>query len=180
MGKSGFRQYASPLMTSGLCSLQLIHRHEISVTTSGNTVLAFTSVGVTEDIGVNSRGAWVFRILGQLSHYSGALVPPVGRAPFYAQLYLYDPRQALQQRMTRDRNDGLREDTMASLQLMLSETHQYTVVYKHAYEVLQAAGDVPDATITLRVCDSQDRRRYNLPIIDEVAHDSPWRRPWSE
>ena len=37
-----------------------------------NMAFAFTSVGVMEDIGVNRRGAWVFRILGQLSHYSGA------------------------------------------------------------------------------------------------------------
>jgi hypothetical protein len=80
--------------------------------------------------------------LGQLSHYSGALVPPEGRASCYAQLYLYDPRQALQQRMVR--NEGLREDTMAFLQDTLSQTHRYTAVYKHAFEVLQAAGDIPD------------------------------------
>ena len=60
-----------------------------------NMALAFTSVGVTEDVRVNRRGAWVFCILGQLSHYSSALVPPDDHVPCYAQLYLYDPHEAL-------------------------------------------------------------------------------------
>ena len=52
--------------------------------------------------------------------WSVQLVPPEGRASCYAQLYLYDPRQALQQRMAC--NEGLREDTMAFLQDTLSQT----------------------------------------------------------
>ena len=61
--------------------------------------LAFTSLGVQEDTRVNARGGWVFRILGQLCHLSGALTPGEGTSPQYTQLYIYDPQQALQQRM---------------------------------------------------------------------------------
>lgn len=64
-----------------------------------NMALAFTSLGVQEDTRVNARGGWVFRILGQLYHLLGALAPGEGTSPQYAQLYIYDPQQALQQRM---------------------------------------------------------------------------------
>jgi hypothetical protein len=114
-----------------------------------NMALAFTSVGVHEDIGINRRGGWIFRILGQLSHYSGALLPPEGCPPSYAQLYLYDPGIALRQRL--QRNPNLRQDTMTLLQNLLTASHPYAAIYKHAHEVLAAAGDVPNATVTLRV-----------------------------
>lgn len=129
--------------------------------------LTFTSLGANIDKTINRRGGWVFRILGQLSHNSGALVAPDGTPPTYAQLYLYDPALALRQRM--NRNDQLREDTLAALQNMLMESHWYAAVYKHAFEVLSEHGPVQDAEIRLRVMPGQDQRRYNLPTTDEVA-----------
>lgn len=131
-----------------------------------NMALAFTSLGVQDDKTVNRRGAWVFRILGQLSHYSGALAA-TEESPQYAQLYLYDPAIALTQRM--HRNSNLCTETMASLQDMLSSSHRYATIYKHAFEVLSEHRDAEDVDIRLRVIQGTDRRRYNLPIADEVA-----------
>ncbi|TFK62502.1 hypothetical protein BDN72DRAFT_748331, partial [Pluteus cervinus] len=131
-----------------------------------NMALAFTSLGVQDDRTVNRRGGWVFRILGQLSHYSGALMAD-GQAPQFAQLYVYDPALALAQRI--HRNSNLRADTMAALQQMLLLTHQYTPIYKHAFEILSEHPDAVDLAIQLRVIEGTDRRRYNLPIADEVA-----------
>ena len=132
-----------------------------------NMALAFTSLGVKEDAGVNARGGWVFRILGQLCHLSGALTPGEGSSPQYAQLYIYDPQQALQQRM--HRNSNLREDTMYLLQTLLSRHHRYAPIYKHAYEVLCEHENTTDITVRLRMMPGQDRRRYNLPVANEVA-----------
>ncbi|KAJ6595974.1 hypothetical protein B0H10DRAFT_1828730 [Mycena sp. CBHHK59/15] len=80
--------------------------------TQYNAALAFTLLGVNDDKNVNKHGpgAWVFRILGHLRHLSGALEAPDGTPPSYAQLYMYDPSLALQQRM--NRNSNLRQDTM--------------------------------------------------------------------
>ena len=39
------------------------------------------------------------------------------------------------------------------------------------------AGSVPDASITLRVCDDHDRRCCNVPIVDEVAMLVPGEDP---
>ncbi|KAJ3715109.1 hypothetical protein C8R42DRAFT_726046 [Lentinula raphanica] len=53
-----------------------------------NSALAFTSVGVSVDDKVNhwSRGPPVFRIHGELKHFSGSLLPCEGKAPSYAHI----------------------------------------------------------------------------------------------
>ncbi|KDQ27730.1 hypothetical protein PLEOSDRAFT_1042559, partial [Pleurotus ostreatus PC15] len=147
-----------------------------------NMALAFTSLGVREDSSINQRNGrrmggstWVFRIQGQLSHHSGALEAGEGRAPSYAQLYVYDPQAALQQRMLR--NNALRRDTMEALQNMLSVTHRYASVFKHAFEVIReherlGGAGVPDIEVRLRAQKPRPGdhpRRYNLPTADEVA-----------
>ncbi|KDQ32939.1 hypothetical protein PLEOSDRAFT_1060636, partial [Pleurotus ostreatus PC15] len=145
-----------------------------------NAALAFTSLGVKTDDSINRdptnshriRGGptYVFRILGQLCHKSGVLEPAPGRAPSYAQLYLYDPQSALQQRM--HRNNELRADTMGSLQSMLTTHNPYAAMFKHAFEVMREHGDVPDFEVRFRV-DKASRgihpRRINAPTADEVA-----------
>ena len=136
-----------------------------------NMSLAFTSLGVSEDTRVNRRGPWVFRILGQLSHYSGALVPDANEAPRYAQLYLYDPQIACEQRMIR--NPNLRPTTMRLLQDLLTQSHRYAPLYKQAYEILEAEENAPNVKVALRVMTNTDRRRYNLPTVDEVAMIMP-------
>ena len=134
-----------------------------------NRALAFTSLGVTEDHSINrGRGLPVFRICGELCHNSGALVPSADKPPRYAQLYIYEPRAALESRMAQ--NQTLSRNTMEGLQDMLLQHHQYTPVFKHAYEILlDYDGPVEDAEVRLRVAPGLDKRRYNLPTADEVA-----------
>ena len=101
-----------------------------------NRALSFTSLGVHEDHSVNSgNGPPVFRISGELHHRSGALAPAQGQLPRYAQLYVYDPQEALDARMSQ--NDGLDKNTMRSLQDMLLENHRYVPLYKHAFKILE-------------------------------------------
>ena len=132
-----------------------------------NMALAFTSLGVKEDAGVNTWGSWVFYILGQLCHLLGALTPGAGSSPQYAQLYIYNPQWALQQWM--HQNSNLCEDTMYFLQTLLSWHHHYAPIYKHAYEVLCEHENTTDITVCLCMMPGQDWRRYNLLVTDEVA-----------
>lgn len=137
-----------------------------------NRALAFTSLGVQQDHSVNAgNGPPVFRIHGELCHLSGSLLPSPGHAPTYAQLYIYEPRDALQHRMANnvDNNTHLREDTMAILQDVISTYHQYAPLYLYAHEILRNYGETEDVSIRLRVVPGTDRRRYNLPTADEVA-----------
>ncbi|KAL6298244.1 hypothetical protein BKA93DRAFT_744540 [Sparassis latifolia] len=84
-----------------------------------NAALAFTSLGVQLDNSINAGGRAqpVVRIHGELCHRHGTLLPPDDEAPSYAQLYIYDPQDALDHRMRRNMN--LREETMQRLQTIL-------------------------------------------------------------
>jgi hypothetical protein len=135
-----------------------------------NRAFAFTSLGVNEDHSVNvggSRGPPVFRISGELCHWSGALSPPTGRLPRYSQLYVYEPRAALDARV--QQNSNLDPEILADLQTMLADHHQYVPKFKHAFEILGQHTGPEDVSVRLRLTPQQDRRRYNLPTADEVA-----------
>ena len=69
-----------------------------------NAALAFTSLGVEVDTSVNEGGGGppTFRIHGELCHQLGSLLPRRGDRPAYAQLYIYDPREALDHQMQRN------------------------------------------------------------------------------
>ncbi|TRM69055.1 hypothetical protein BD626DRAFT_421021, partial [Schizophyllum amplum] len=133
-----------------------------------NAALSFTSLGVHVDDSVNrTAGPYVFKIGGQLHHHVGSLMPAEGIPPRYAQLYVYDPRDALRERMTR--NDNLRADTMSALQHILLLFHPYSRIYRQAYDVLSLYSHVRDISLTLCVETQTDARCYNLPTADELA-----------
>lgn len=96
------------------------------------------------------------------AHQSGPLFPAEDRPPTYAQLYFYDSQAALEHRC--HQNSGLNPDTLRTLQ-----HHQYTSIYRHAYEILERYDPNEDVAIHLRVAPHHDRRRYNLPTADFEA-----------
>ncbi|KAF8346633.1 hypothetical protein F5887DRAFT_883137, partial [Amanita rubescens] len=135
-----------------------------------NRAFAFTSLGVKEDHRVNrGNGPPVFRIQGELAHWSGSLLPEPGRPPVYAQLYIYEPHIAVTQRMSNNANSDLRQDTMELLEEVIRTHHQYAPVYLHAHEVLAQHPGALDISVRLHVAPGTDWRRYNLPTADEVA-----------
>ncbi|KAF5318680.1 hypothetical protein D9619_010670 [Psilocybe cf. subviscida] len=145
-------------------------KHFREVNWKYNRALAFTSVGVKEDPTVNTgRGQPVFRISGELYHYSGALTPPEGQRAQFAQVYLYDPVESLDIRMANNVQHNLKRTLMEDLQHMLNSNHSYVPIYKHAYEILQNQDPANDVQVRLRVTPQMDRRRYNLPTANEVA-----------
>ena len=131
-----------------------------------NAALAFTSLGVNIDHSINNRGPPVFRIHGELRHLSGSLLPEEFHSPSYSQLYIYDPHEAFQHRISR--NDNLSLNTMRVLQRVMYDYNPYASIYQHAYEILQSY-DAPDYTVKLCVVPGHDPRRYNMPTADEVG-----------
>ncbi|KAL1659253.1 hypothetical protein GGF50DRAFT_32126, partial [Schizophyllum commune] len=134
-----------------------------------NAALAFTSLGVRIDDSINTSGSapYIFKIGGELCHRMGALLPSEGNQPRYTQLYIYDPRDALDARMAR--NDNLSAATMHILQRTLLLCNPYTRIYRHAADVLTHSSQAPDVHLTLCVDAQQDPHRYNLPTADELA-----------
>ena len=65
-----------------------------------NMMFAFTSPGAKFDSEFNSRrGPPTVRIQGQFCHRIGSLLPGDGEAPKFAQLYIYDTENEIQNRI---------------------------------------------------------------------------------
>ena len=136
-----------------------------------NNALAMTSLGCQQDQSVNStgQGPYLFKVQGSIYHNTGPLIPAQGRAPNYAQLYIYDPQEALDYRMGHRANAGLHRQTMQILQDMLYRLHPGAQLYKQAFELTKNIPPNQFCRIALRYTNEQDRRRYNLPSANELA-----------
>ena len=129
-----------------------------------NNALAMTSIGRKIDESVNDGvGPYIFKLHGELSHRSGSLLPSEGEPPIYAQLYIYDPADALNFRMANRWNTNLDHYTLVTLQDMLYCCHPAVQMYKQAYELTRNMPPEQQCKIALRFDQSCDRRRYNLP-----------------
>ena len=78
-----------------------------------------TSLGCNQDTEINRDGGgpFVFRIQGRLYHWIGSLLPQPESYPVYAQLYIYDPQEALEFRMNNAVNASLNKATMQTLEV---------------------------------------------------------------
>lgn len=76
-------------------------RHFLDNIRSYNSMFAFTSIGGKVDCGLNDgRGPPQFVISGQNYHRIGSLVPTEGDNPKFAQLYIYDTKNEVHNRMS--------------------------------------------------------------------------------
>jgi hypothetical protein len=135
-----------------------------------NRAFAFTSLSAQEDHTINmGRGKPVFRIFGELYHRGGPLEPAPNRPPTYAQLYIYDPEAALDNR--RSLNESLNPHTLGVLQTMLDQSNKYVRIYRHAFEITSQGGqeETNQTTVHLRSAPGYHPRVGNLPTADEVA-----------
>ena len=103
-----------------------------------NNALAFISVGTDmENSAIQGSGPASFRIHGALHHLMGALIPPDGIQPLYAQLYIYDPEEATNRCV--QRNPQLDGAILLDLHTTLREIHPYAPLYQHAYEIMRVS-----------------------------------------
>ena len=136
-----------------------------------NNALAMTSIGRKIDESVNNGeeavndgvGPYVFKLHGELSHKIGSLLPSEGEPPVYAQLYIYDPADAVNFRMANAWNTQLDRNTLVVLQDMLYRRHPAVQMYKQAHELTRNMLPEQQCKIALRFDEACDRRRYNLP-----------------
>ena len=65
-----------------------------------NSMFSFTSLGAKQDMSVtNERGPYCYRIQGQNYHRMGTLLPEANKPPVFAQLYIYDRPNEIQNRI---------------------------------------------------------------------------------
>jgi hypothetical protein len=143
-----------------------------------NNALAMTSIGCKIDESVNNGeeavndgvGPYVFKLHGELSHKAGSLLPPEGEPPMYAQLYVYNPADAVNYRMANAWNTHLDHHTMPPEQQCKIALHFNQSCNHHHYNlpdatnneiavILPGNGDQPEST-----CDIVLYCKYGPPL----------------
>jgi hypothetical protein len=138
-----------------------------------NYALAMTSVGRDLNYTINQDGGepYTFILQGQLNHLAGSLLPEEGIPPRYAQLYIYDPNEALQHRLRNDNNRFLDPFVLATLQHMLEDKHPGVRLYRQARDLTRNMSPEEQCRIALRFQQNTDPNRYNnpQPSVNEIA-----------
>ena len=150
-------------------------RHFLENIRHYNATMAMASWNATLTVHAG-RGPRVVTIHGQPYHLTAAQEAPEGRPPQYAQLYILDANDALQERVNDPRNENLQADIIQLLQDELLAVNPYARQYQNMGQILQrgrqlaAANNQPAPPIRMVIakCPFQDRR-YADPTAREIA-----------
>jgi hypothetical protein len=118
-----------------------------------------------------TQGVYTFRILGQLCHLLGSLLPSPDERARFSQIYIYTSDLGqIEHRMSLFSDDVLNYDIVAALQAMARDHNPYYRIWKTARDRLLQNPDI--LTIRLRTINTptpHDQRHYNHPTADEIA-----------
>ncbi|XP_058762514.1 uncharacterized protein LOC131635892 [Vicia villosa] len=114
-------------------------------------------------------GPPTLRLHGQTCHRIGTLMPDAGNDPQYAQLYIFDTDNEVNNRMKcfKD-NDALSRDIVRDLKDMLDECNPHAKAFRMARDILRGNAFL-DLKIRLISDRAEDGRVYNTPTVSEVA-----------
>jgi len=139
-------------------------------------MFAFTSLGAKIDTGINrGPGPYVFKINGQVHHRIGSLLPDEGRPPVYAQLYIYDTENEVQNRISifdRDRecdsDSQVDRSIVEGLVRMFDESNGLVKSFRVARDLL---GHGQCQSLRLRLLHDRSRvaPQYSAPTGTEIA-----------
>ena len=146
-----------------------------------NSALAFASLKYQPDQRTRG-GLQCFQIHGALYHLAGPLQHAANIRPQFAQVFLYDPEDAVQQLRLRPGGYALSEaiEVVLFQQLleMLHNCNPFIAIYRTAFERLkEAIANVSEEQLQVilnprmeLICATgADQRRHNIPVANEVA-----------
>ena len=144
---------------------------------SYNSAFAFASLGLNEDM--LPAGVYCFRVSGTVCHRIGHLQPNTdGERPKFAQLYIYDTENEVQNRL--HWNQHLKPDALHTISSVINGVNPFVKFYKHAANQIEQAGDQGNSIkMVLRADASKDSRRYNLPTASELSFSNLIQKPSS-
>lgn len=133
-------------------------------------MFSFTSMGGVVDKEINtSKGPYVFRLHGQNYHHIGTLLPEGTDKPRFAQLYIYNTENEVDNRISASRcNDSkstVDPNIVKELKVMLDDNNILAKTFRMARDRFQE-GDYHD--YTLRILGKRNGT-HNLPSASEVA-----------
>lgn len=138
-----------------------------------NSIFAFTSIGAKIDTEINRKtGPYVFKISGQNYHRMGSLLPFDGERPKFAQLYIYDTENEIDNRMRAFNNiDEIRNIDRIVVQHLIEMfdcNNELVKVFRMARDRFRQNDYMP---IHLRLIGTRNEHlsEYNAPIASEIA-----------
>uniref|UniRef100_A0A0R0JM12 ATP-dependent DNA helicase n=1 Tax=Glycine max TaxID=3847 RepID=A0A0R0JM12_SOYBN len=135
-----------------------------------NIMFAFTSAGIKLDKTINnSRGPPTIRIQGQPCHRIGSLLPMPGNKPKFAQLYIFDTENEVQNRINvMSQYFGIQNHIVSALSQMLDQHNSHAKSFRMARNRL-AADQANNIKLQLIAARGKDGRVYNMPNVPEIA-----------
>ncbi|KAL1567535.1 DNA helicase [Salvia divinorum] len=114
------------------------------------------------------RSPPVFRLHGQNYHLIGSLLPPDGCTPKFAQLYIYDTDNEVNNRIMSVREryaaNNLYSEIVVDIQKMLDECNVLAKSFRMAKQKI-AESDQVNVNLRLLGKRGRDGRTYNLPSV---------------
>uniref|UniRef100_K3YZ96 Helitron helicase-like domain-containing protein n=1 Tax=Setaria italica TaxID=4555 RepID=K3YZ96_SETIT len=137
-------------------------------------MFAFTSLGVKIDMSVNKGPRpYVFKINGQVHHRIGSLLLDEGKPPAYAQLYIFDTENEVENRISifdtdQDCDSGSDRVIVAGLVRMFDETNELVKSFRAARDLLSQSYCKP---LRLRLLHDRSKAapQYSAPAGSEIA-----------
>ncbi|XP_063942080.1 uncharacterized protein LOC108218842 isoform X3 [Daucus carota subsp. sativus] len=159
---------APPELAALLSSTSRMSKEFLAKIRIYNNLFAFCSFGGKVDHSVNEgKGPFVFRVSGEIYHAYSSLIPPEGRTPKYAQLYMYDAQQSITHRLNFP-GSGSEADPLvvSALECMLRRENALVGIFRQARERFQGVDQMP---LQLRLLERRttDGRYENLPTEND-------------
>ncbi|XP_068328108.1 uncharacterized protein [Pyrus communis] len=138
-----------------------------------NSMMAFTSMGAKVDASINKgQGPYVFKINGQVHHLMGSLLPLEGESPKFAQLYIYDTQNEVNNRMSCfphfEASSKLDEQIVGGLIKMLDECNELVQLFRLARDRINQQSA---SSLRLRLYGTVNNHdaQYNQPTCDGIG-----------
>ncbi|RCV17669.1 hypothetical protein SETIT_3G238100v2 [Setaria italica] len=118
-------------------------------------------------------GPYVFRINGQIHHRIGSLLPQPNKAPKFAELYIFDTKNEIENRIRAltneepDQND-INLYIVNELKKMLDNCNPLVKVFRHARDLLEQHRGIY-VSIHILGADKGGPIQYEMPHTEELA-----------
>nr|XP_028945292.1 uncharacterized protein LOC103408064 [Malus domestica] len=138
-----------------------------------NSMMGFTSMGAKVDASINKgQGPYVFKINGQVHHLMGSLLPLEGESPKFAQLYIYDTQNEINNRIScfphSEVSSKVDEQIVSGLIKMLDECNELVQLFRVARDKINEQS-TSSLRLRLHGTPSNHDAQYNLPTCDGIG-----------
>jgi hypothetical protein len=138
-----------------------------------NSMFSFTSMGaqVNRDINFGS-GPYVFKISGQVHHLMGSVLPSDSECPKYAQLYVYDTKNEVSNRINAidpsHDNQKIKPDIVHGFIEMFDEINELTRTFRMIRDKFEDRS-LHSFNMTMLGRQPTDSKQYEEPMSEEIG-----------